>query len=252
MPFSTTSKSYKGGVSLSVARVNADVVPDILVGAGVLGGSLVDVWAWTNSDATLRSLSLNGLGFAAYSDASRTAPVQVSTLDINDDGLADTILVSQGPGGTTSQIRAFHITNIAPLMVSPPALVSASFPGANFIATINHPSSSLYQMGEANSVVAAVDAQSTIKVSTPSDRSRNVIRPEDVNGNSLSRVDGTVTQGVYRDVKQADFTNIRSKLIAGAAFRGNKSLNKSEGLGKEWTNPSHHDAVFAELGLGVE
>ena len=48
-PFSTTTTDYKGGVSLSVARINPDLIPDIVVGAGVNGGSLVDVWAWSNT-----------------------------------------------------------------------------------------------------------------------------------------------------------------------------------------------------------
>ena len=45
-PFSTATFSYQGGVSLSVARISASLIPDIVVGAGVVGGSMVDVWAW--------------------------------------------------------------------------------------------------------------------------------------------------------------------------------------------------------------
>lgn len=140
-PFSTTPTGYQGGVSLSVARVNADQIPDIVVGAGVNGGSLVDVWAWSNtSSATLSSLSANGIGFAAFTDASRTAPVQVAAQDTTGDGIADTILAVQGPGGTTGQIRAFKITSVSPLQVAAPTLIPGSFPGPYVIATIKNPS----------------------------------------------------------------------------------------------------------------
>ena len=107
-----------------MARVNADLIPDIVVGAGVNGRSLVDVWAWNNSSsATLASLSANGIGFAAFTDASRNSPVQVATLDTNGDDIADVILAVQGPGGTTSQIREFNITSVSPLQVSPATTV---------------------------------------------------------------------------------------------------------------------------------
>ena len=113
-PFSTTTTSYQGGVSLSVARINADLIPDIVVGAGVNGNSLVDVWAWSNTPAaTLSSLSANGIGFPAFTDASRRSPIQVAALDRNGDGIAETILATQGPGGTTRQIREFNITTVA-------------------------------------------------------------------------------------------------------------------------------------------
>jgi hypothetical protein len=142
-PFSTTTKTYKGGVSLSVARINADPVPDIVVGAGANGGSLVDVWAWSNtSSATLSSLSENGIGFAAFEGASRTAPVQVAALDTNGDDIADAILAVQGPGGTTGQIQVFNITSAAPwLEVSLPTEVPGGFAdaylGPYFIAAIS-------------------------------------------------------------------------------------------------------------------
>jgi hypothetical protein len=148
-PFSTTTTSYKGGVSLSVARINLDHIPDIVVGAGVNGGSLVDVWAWNNSSsATLSSLSANGIGFAAFDGASQTAPVQVAALDTNGDDIADAILAVQGPGGTTNQIREFNITSVSPwLVVSPPTAVPGSFPGPYFIATIKNPSPVLPLVG---------------------------------------------------------------------------------------------------------
>jgi hypothetical protein len=134
-----------------VARINADLIPDIVVGAGVNGGSLVDVWAWSNTtSATLSSLSANGIGFAAFTDASRNAPVQVAALDTTGDGIADVILAVQGPGGTTGQIRAFNITSVSPLQVSPPTAVPGSFFYPYFIATITNPSPVLPLVGSVN------------------------------------------------------------------------------------------------------
>ena len=126
-PFSTATFSYQGGVSLSVARISASLTPDIIVGAGVVGGSLVDVWAWIGSSPTLSSLSSNGAGFAAFSGTSQTAPVEVAALDTTGDGIADTILAVQGPGGTTGQIRAFKITSVLPLQVGPPTTVPGTY-----------------------------------------------------------------------------------------------------------------------------
>jgi hypothetical protein len=138
-PFSAAIPNYRGGVSLSVARINADLIPDIVVGAGVNGRSLVDVWAWDNT-AMLSSLSANLSGFFAFTGASRNAPVQVAALDTDGDDIADAILAVQGPGGTTGEIREFKITSVSPLQVSLPTTVPGSFPGPYFIATIKNPS----------------------------------------------------------------------------------------------------------------
>jgi len=101
----------------------------------------VDVWAWDNTtSATLSSLSANGIGFTAFTSASQTAPVQVATLDVDGDGIADAILAVQGPSGTTGQIREFNITNVVPLEVSPYTTVTGSYPGPYFIASIGIPS----------------------------------------------------------------------------------------------------------------
>ncbi len=136
-PFSTTAASFQGGASLDVARINADPIPDIVVGAGVNGRSLVDVWAWnSSSSATLASLSANGVGFAAFTDSSRNSPVQVAAQDADGDGVAEAIFAVQGPGGTTGQIRQFTIVTASPLVVAAASTVPGSFPGPYFIATV--------------------------------------------------------------------------------------------------------------------
>ena len=107
------------------------------MGAGVLGNSLVDVWAWSNSpSAALSSLSANGIGFPAFTDVSRNSPVHVAAFDRNGDGIAETILATQGPGGTTSEIRAFNITSVSPLQVSSATVVPGVYPGPSFISVV--------------------------------------------------------------------------------------------------------------------
>ncbi len=153
-PFSVAIPNYRGGVSLSVARINADLIPDIVVGAGVNGRSLVDVWAWDNA-AMLSSLSANLSGFFAFTGASQNAPVQVAAMDTDGDDIADAILAVQGPGGTTGEIREFKITSVSPLQVSPPTTVPGSFQGPYFIATIKYPSPVLPPVAKTESPVKA-------------------------------------------------------------------------------------------------
>jgi hypothetical protein len=137
-PFSTSTVNFQGGASLDVARINADFIPDIVVGAGVNGRSQVDVWAWNvSTSATLASLSANGVGFAAYTDSSRNSPLQVAALDADGDGIADELLAVQGPGGTTEQIREFSVVTASPLVVSPASTVPGVFAGPYFIASID-------------------------------------------------------------------------------------------------------------------
>jgi hypothetical protein len=141
-PFSTRTSIFKGGVSLDVARFTASPVPDILVGAGVNGRSMVDVWAWNASAAaTLSSLATNGTGFAAFTDASSNSPVEVAAVDTTSDGIANEILVAQGPGGTTGQIREFNVTSASPLEVSAFTAVPGSYPDPYFIAAMDEPAS---------------------------------------------------------------------------------------------------------------
>jgi hypothetical protein len=139
-PFSTGRTVYRGGVSLDVAQFTSSPVPDILVGAGVNGRSLVDVWAWSaSSAATLSSLSANGTGFAAFTDASKNSPVEVTALDTTGDGIANEILVAQGPGGTTKQIREFDVTSTSPLEVSAFTPLPGTYTDPYFIAAMDEP-----------------------------------------------------------------------------------------------------------------
>jgi len=127
--FQPFSPLFRGGVSLDVARVNADAVPDIIVAAGNGGSSQV--------------LVLNGItgtilnGFTAYapSDASsNNAPVHVAAVDANHDGIADFILTAQGTDGASRKIRKFDA--LTGQLVDQVMENSADFCGAYFLATL--------------------------------------------------------------------------------------------------------------------
>ena len=122
-------------MSLSTARLSANSIPDIVVGAGAGGRSLVDIWGWNTATATLSSLS-GSSGFAAFSGPSSTSPVQVTTQNGNN-GIAHSILAVQGPGGTTSQVVQLNILRISPLSLSSPVALPGSYPGPYTIAAID-------------------------------------------------------------------------------------------------------------------
>ncbi|MCY2987822.1 MAG: FG-GAP-like repeat-containing protein, partial [Planctomycetota bacterium] len=128
-------QSFIGGVSLSVARMDSDLIPDIVVGAGTIGQSRVGVWTWATGSGTL---SLRGQ-FAAFSGPSSPAPVRVAAMDMSGDGIAETIVAVQGSSGTTNELHTFRVTSLSPFTVvqNPPL---TGFPGGYFVATITSPS----------------------------------------------------------------------------------------------------------------
>ena len=93
--------AFRGGITLDVARVDADLVPDILVAAGNGGGSQILVLSGA-SGAILSA-------FRAYSGApSAHAPVHVAAFDSDGNGIADYIFAAQGTDGATRKIRKFE------------------------------------------------------------------------------------------------------------------------------------------------
>ena len=124
--------AFQGGLSLSVARIDSDFIPDIVVGAGVNGHSKVEVWDWNTGNAKLFRLG----GFVAFTGLSAGATVHVAAKDTNSDGIADTILAIQGTNGngTTGEIHTFDIISTSPFHVVQETPLSG-FPGPWFIAS---------------------------------------------------------------------------------------------------------------------
>jgi uncharacterized repeat protein (TIGR01451 family) len=99
---------FTGGTFVSVARVNADATPDIIVSAGSGGGSLVEVYDGRVGTAANARLTR----FAAFADlATRNAPVFATGLDTDGDGRANRIDVVQGGPGTRS-LRSFSTAGV--------------------------------------------------------------------------------------------------------------------------------------------
>jgi len=97
LPF---ANKFKGGVSVSVGRLNADGTPDIIAGAGPSGNSQV----MTFNGATGAQLS----SFFAYTDKSKSSPVRAIGVDFDDDGIIDRLVTAQGPDGKTKELRRFQ------------------------------------------------------------------------------------------------------------------------------------------------
>jgi protocatechuate 3,4-dioxygenase beta subunit len=104
LPFAST---FQGGVTLSTARVNADAIPDIIVAAGLQGGSTVEIWSGITNDSTDVRLST----FTTFADTTtKNMPVHATPIDTDADGDADIIAVVQGTNGKSNQIRSFSTT----------------------------------------------------------------------------------------------------------------------------------------------
>jgi uncharacterized repeat protein (TIGR01451 family) len=99
---------FRGGVTLSSARWNPeDTTDDIIVGSGVGGGSIVEVYGGTPFSQFAR--------LAVFSSFGRpNAVVNAAALDITGDGVADNLYGVQGRGGSggTRGVRRFErLTN---------------------------------------------------------------------------------------------------------------------------------------------
>jgi len=104
LPFTS---AFRGGLSLSVAPVahaGQDLIPDIIVGAASLGSSQVQIL----NGATTSTVVLSAfVAFSAADTPSYNAPVHVTALDEDGNGIAESILASQGSDGTFRRIRKF-------------------------------------------------------------------------------------------------------------------------------------------------
>jgi uncharacterized repeat protein (TIGR01451 family) len=101
LPFSNT---FKGGITLDAARINADLIPDFIVSAGNGGHSAVEIWSGLTNDAVDVRLAT----FTTFANTpTANAPVHAVAIDTNNDGIADTIVAVQGTDGNSGQIRSF-------------------------------------------------------------------------------------------------------------------------------------------------
>ncbi|HEX4144956.1 MAG TPA: hypothetical protein VHY91_15735 [Pirellulales bacterium] len=91
----TFSATVMNGISVAVADVNGDGVPDVVMGAGSGGGGLIDVWSGKTKTITSQ--------FTAFSGG--TAPVHVAIAKISS-GVND-IVAAQGVNIQSHELKTF-------------------------------------------------------------------------------------------------------------------------------------------------
>lgn len=103
------TKTFTGSFAVSMARINKDSIPDLLV-APIRGGtSVVEVFDGTVSTAANAKLAT----FAAFGDlASRNAPVSVASVDTDGDGRANAVIAAQTARNTEAW-RRFTVVDAA-------------------------------------------------------------------------------------------------------------------------------------------
>ncbi len=111
----------------------ATLIPDIIVGAGNQGNSIVEV-----RDGLTGALITTFAAFTAAVTPSFQAPIHVASLDSDGNGIADSIVVVQGSDGASRLIRFFN-----PLTGQLQRSIVESDPrlaGAYFVAALNNSS----------------------------------------------------------------------------------------------------------------
>jgi hypothetical protein len=148
--FTPFSNTFRGGISLDVARINADQVPDIIASTGSGGGSKVQILNGLNG--------VNGVNgalitpeFSAFPKAlfpsSYNTPLRITALDTDGDGDADQLLAYQGTDGKAGQIRLLNLDGTAVDQIFEAQFDSVingmpinDFLNAYFVATLKKPS----------------------------------------------------------------------------------------------------------------
>ena len=211
--FHPFTPSYLGGLSLDVARVNGDLIPDIIVGTSVLGGSIVEV---LDGNVPTKSTILSFVAYSQDETPSYNAPVRVAGVDSNGDGWADVIVTGQGTNGTTGTIKVFEATTPAALVgqFSGNQPTPSDFANAYFVADLRTASPTPPDGG-----------------APPSASWTNFSLPEDVNGDEkvspldalilinklnlhhgIVELTGQPTGTYYPDVTQSGFVEPRDVL----------------------------------------
>jgi hypothetical protein len=103
--------SFRGGVSVALANIDADAKLELVAGAGTGGHSQVALFDLNGASPTLPVAS-----FTAYTGSGSDAPVRVAALNKVDSGgnLVSDIFVAQGPDGKSQLLR--HTSPVGPLV----------------------------------------------------------------------------------------------------------------------------------------
>ena len=103
--FQPLASRFRGGLTVSVAAVNSDSIPDLVVAAGSGGGSTVEIYDGTLGSAANKKLA----SFAAFAGlATANAPVFAAAIDTDGDLRADRVNVVQG-GSSGAALARYDI-----------------------------------------------------------------------------------------------------------------------------------------------
>jgi hypothetical protein len=124
--FRTIAPGFTGGVTLSIGQWDADAIPDILVGAGINGKSVVDAYSGSTFTRLARLKA-----FSSF--AKPNAKVYATSLDTNGDGILDRVYAVQGlqatagTNGVTVWNRPGNVTSVLPLTsaILPPLRITS-------------------------------------------------------------------------------------------------------------------------------
>ena len=94
---------FIGGVSVTVARIGRDSIPDLVVAEGRGGEGRVEVYDGRR-ETRVRLLA----AFTAFADLGRAAGVRTAAVDTDGDGRADRLIAAQGGAGVAG-IRSFTV-----------------------------------------------------------------------------------------------------------------------------------------------
>ncbi|MFM7035966.1 MAG: hypothetical protein ACKOYJ_12430, partial [Planctomycetia bacterium] len=98
------SRAFTSGISVSVGRFNADIIPDIMVASARNGNSVVEIYDGSVS-APANTLLARQAAFATIGKVN--AAVFATMADVNNNGIIDDgeIFTTQGDGGANSGIK---------------------------------------------------------------------------------------------------------------------------------------------------
>ncbi len=105
--------TVRGGAYVAVGNVLGGATPDIILGAGIGGGSRVQIFDGDNLPAPQTQFAVPDFEFLAYLAAENNrAAVRVAAKDYDGDGVVDAIFTAQGSDGTSQEVRQFDGTLI--------------------------------------------------------------------------------------------------------------------------------------------
>lgn len=94
---------FVGGVSVTVARISRDTIPDLVIAQGRGGASQVEVYDGQKQTAARRLA-----GFTAFADLGRSGAVRMAAVDTDGNGRAGRIIAAPAGVGTTA-LRSFAV-----------------------------------------------------------------------------------------------------------------------------------------------